>query len=102
MNFRNLTQSRDYKIQKYLEANIDNLSPRQKLDIYHLVQEMPFKFYERKKYTSSIWIRISIILVPFVWFILFIFLPFTYIFTGTWGYGYKMNWLLNWFDKVKA
>ena len=98
MNLHNLQKVPDYRVKKWLEESIRDLTPYQKQKIFddEIIRFSPFEFYEKRKVVSSFWIRLTIIFIPFVWLLLFIGLPFKFIVTGQWGYGKKM---LNWYDK---
>ncbi|MBG0514080.1 MULTISPECIES: hypothetical protein [Elizabethkingia] len=103
MNLRNIQKASDIEVENWLKESIPELTSYQKSKIYNdeIVRFSPFKFYKEKKETSNVWLRLSIIFLPIVWIILFLFLPLTFIITGRWGYSNKFNWILNWMDKVK-
>ncbi len=98
----NLQKVSDYKINQWLENNIRELTKYQKECIRdeEIVRFAPFEFYEPKKKTNSVILRLSIILMPFVFIILMIGLPFNFIITGRWGYKYeKIKWYSDWCHK---
>lgn len=103
MNLHNLQKVPDYKVKKWIEESIRELTPYQIQKMFddEIVRFSPFEFYEERKVVSNFWIRLTIVLIPFVWLILFIGLPFKFIATGQWGYSKKMiNWYDKWVSKV--
>lgn len=102
MNLRNKTKASDYEVRKWIEESIPELTKYQKTKIYQdeMVRFSPFYFYKDKKKVNSIWLRLSIILLPVVWLSLVVFMPINFMFTGKWGYGKKMNWFLSWIDRL--
>lgn len=103
MNFRNIKKASTYEVESWLKKSIVELTPYQKNKMQEdeIVRFSPFEFYKEKEVTSNIWIRLSVIFLPILWGLLFVFMPLTFIFTGRWGYGKNFNWILNWMDKVK-
>lgn len=101
MRLRNIQKASDYEVRKWLKETL-NLSDYQQEKLWReeIIERAPFYFFSRKKYQPNIWLRLSIVLYPFVWLILFIGLPFNYFITGRWGYSKKWNFILNWVDKI--
>lgn len=92
MKFSRLKKASDYKVQKWLEKQLELTSDQKRnMSEREIVRFSKFEFYERKqeKKVSPLW-RISILAFPIFWLILFIGLPFTMIITGKWGYGDKL------------
>ena len=104
MNFRNLEKANYREVEEWLKKSSLNLTDYQKRKLWddEIIRFSPFEFYKNKKSVTNIWLRFSIIFLPIIWVLLFIFLPLTFILTGSWGYGKKFNWILNWMDKVKV
>ena len=87
----------DYKVQEWIEKSIVEMTPYQKERLRNdeIIRFAPFEFYQRRKQVKSFWVRLSCILMPIVWLLLFISLPFCYLVTGRWGYRYEA---IKWFD----
>lgn len=98
MNYHNYKKASDYDVLAWLERSIVEMTPyqKQKLRDNETIRFAPFEFYKRRKQVKSFWLRLTIILMPIVWVILFISLPFNFLFTGSWGYKYER---VKWFDK---
>lgn len=98
MNYHNYEKVSDYKVQEWLEISIVEMTPYQKERLRNdeIIRFAPFEFYQRRKQVKYFWIRLSVILMPIVWLLLFISLPFCYLVTGRWGYRYEA---IKWFDK---
>lgn len=101
MKFRNIKKASEYEVRKWLKETL-NLSDYQQEKLWReeIIERAPFYFFKRKKYQPNIWLRLSIVLFPFVWLLLFIGLPFNYIITGRWGYGKRWNFIVDWVDKI--
>lgn len=103
MRLSNLKKVPDYRVQKWIEESIPNLTKDQRDYIRHeeIVRFSPFDFYTReKKYLGSVFIRMTVFFIPVVWFILFITLPFNFVVTGNWGYDMEsLKWFRNWNKK---
>ena len=97
MKLLNLRKVPDYKVTKWLDDNIVEITEYQKAKIRddEIVRFAPFEFYERRKKVDNIFIRLSIVFIPIVWIVLIVGLPFNFIGTGTWGYG-KLDWFSKW------
>jgi hypothetical protein len=103
MNFHNYKKASDYRVQEWLEKSIRELTAYQKEKIRddEIVRLSPFEFYERRETVKNIFIRLSIIVMPLVWILIFISLPFNFIITGNWGYSYdKIEWFDAWKNAV--
>ena len=100
MNLHDYKKASDYDVQKWLEESI-KLTPYQieKLRDDEILRFSPFQFMEKRKKTNSLLLRLTILIIPFVWIILFIGLLFNYLFTGKWGYGYDS---LKWYDQWRS
>ncbi len=99
MKLINLKNVPDYKVQKWLENSIRELTPFQKewMRNDEIVRSAPFDFYERGKRTKNPIVRISIVPYLIVGLLLFIGLPFNFLFTGNWGYKSKsLKWFTKW------
>jgi len=103
MNLHNLQKVPDYKVKKWLEESIRDLTPYQKQKMFddEIVRWSPFEFYEKRKVVSNFWFRLTIIFIPFVWLILAIGLPVKFIISGQWGYEKKtIQWYDTWISKI--
>lgn len=98
MNFSNLEEARDYEVEEWLIKKL-NLTAYQQSELrnHEFVRFSDFYFFKRKKQVKNLWLRLTIILFPIVWLLLFISLPITFIITGKWGYDdNKVKWFKNW------
>ena len=97
MKLINLKKVSNYKVEKWLENNIKELTPYQKEWIRNeeMVRFAPFEFYERRKKVDNVFVRLSVIFIPIAWILLVIGLPFNFFATGTWGYN-KLEWFSKW------
>ena len=102
MNFRNLKRANKYEFENWLVSNLPNISKSQKEAILYneVLNYSGFYLFKRVKKVKSIWLRMSIVLIPFVWLILMILLPINFIITGSWGYGKRLDFILNWLDSL--
>ena len=74
---------------------------KQKIRDWEIVRFAPFYFMQKNKRVENIFIRLSIVFLPFVWLILVIGLPANYIITGNWGYDdKKISWFSKWIGKI--
>lgn len=97
MKLINLKKVSDYKVEKWLEDNIRELTVSQKQWIRNeeMVRFAPFEFYERRKKVDNIFVRLSVIFIPVIWVLLVIGMPFNFFYTGTWGYK-NLKWYSKW------
>ena len=102
MNFRNLKRANNYEFENWLVSNLPNISKSQKEAILYneALNYSGFYIFKRVKKVKSFWLRLSIILVPIVWLLLIILLPINFIINGTWGYGKKLDFILDWLDRI--
>ena len=102
MNFRNLKRANNYEFENWLVSNLPNISKSQKEAILYneVLNYSGFYLFKRVKKVKSIWLRMSIVLIPFVWLILMILLPINFIITGSWGFGKRLDFILNWLDSL--
>ena len=102
MNFRNLKRANKYEFENWLVSNMPNISKSQKEAILYneVLNYSGFYLFKRVKKVKSISLRMSIVLIPFVWLILMILLPINFIITGSWGYGKRLDFILNWLDSL--
>ena len=96
MNYHNYEKTHDYKVREWIESSIE-LTPyqKQKLRNDETIRFAPFEFYQRRKQVKSFWLRLSVLLMPFVFLLILISLPFNFLLTGSWGYKYEK---IKWFD----
>ena len=94
MRLINLKRVSDFEVRQWLEKNIPDLTQDQKEKIKD-IRFAPFRFYKRGKKVDNIFVRISIIFIPFVWIILIFGLPFNFFVTGKWGYS-RIEWICKW------
>lgn len=97
MKLINLKRVSNYKVEKWLENNIRELTEHQKRWIRNeeIVRFAPFEFYERREKVDNPLVRLSVIAMPFVWLMLVIGIPFNFFITGNWGYN-KLDWYSKW------
>lgn len=103
MSLRNYKKASDYKVRKWLEEEIPDITYQQKMKIYEneMIRFAPFEFMKRRTYVKSFWCRLTIVFVPFVLIVLLIGLPFKFIISGEWGYGSKnIACLDEWITKI--
>lgn len=98
----NFTEVNDYEITKWFKANGLELSSEQWRKFNNLLEyDYPFYTYKRSQKTSSVLMRLTIIFLPIVFIILFLYLPIQFLFTGRWGYnGNQIKWYQDWCDKL--
>jgi hypothetical protein len=104
MKLSNLEKAPDYDVREWLEKELE-LTPYQKEKVYdkEIIRFAPFYFYQRvkPKKVSFLW-RITIIFYIIYIIAIVLFLPFKWIFTGTWGYGsgFIDNFHSKWVRKI--
>jgi hypothetical protein len=99
MKLINLKRVDDYNVEKWLENSIPDLTEHQKQCIENdeIIRFAPFYFMEKRKKTSNVFLRFTIIFMLPVIILLILGLPFNYFITGRWGYNDKMlKWYSNW------
>lgn len=98
MKLTRLTPASDYEVRKWLENTLDlTVYQKEKLRDSELIRFSPFYFYKKRpKAKTNIFWRLTIVLIPFYYLILFCLLPFMFLFTGRWGYSQKF------YDKFHA
>lgn len=105
MKLTNLKRASDYDVNNWLKKKLE-LTPYQydKLTSEEIIRFGRYEFYEQaEKGKISIAWRLTIFLFPIYYLVLFIFLPFTMLFTGKWGYGQKFYdyFHAKWMRKLK-
>ena len=104
MKLHYLKHSSDHDVNTWLEKCLE-LTPyqKEKLRLDEVVRFAPFEFYEVPKQIkpSFIW-RLTIIFFLIYLVLLFVGLPFNFLFTGKWGYGQKFfdNFHAKWMRKL--
>jgi hypothetical protein len=104
INLTDLQRVSDHEVCEWLEEKLQ-LTPYQKQILIEreIVRFAPFYFYKWRndKKVSLLW-RLTIVIYPIYWLILFIGLPFKWIVTGKWGYGRKFfdNFHAKWVQKL--
>ena len=99
----NYKKAPDYKVREWIEKSIPDLTPYQKRKMLEdeVIRFAPFEFMERRKRASSFWLRLTVIFMPWVWLVLFLWLPFNFVIKGSWGYKYNtMKWFDTWRNNV--
>lgn len=99
MILKNIKEVPNYKVEKWLNKNIKNITKYQEEWIRNeeIIRFAPFKFYEKKKKVTNIFFRISILFIWIPFVLLALNLPFNFLITGTWGYSNKnINWFTAW------
>lgn len=103
MKLHNLKKVSDYEVQNWLEKSIPELTAYQKQKIRdtEIVRFSHLEFFKRRERVKSIWWRLSLIIFPIFWVIIFISLPINFLFTGSWGYSHKrIGWVETWMHKM--
>ena len=104
MRLHHLKESSDYDVEEWLEQKL-NLTSYQKeiLRRDEIIRFAPFEFYERpkEKKPSFLW-RLTILFYLIYLILVFVGLPFNFLFTGKWGYGKKFydNFHSKWMRKL--
>jgi len=92
-------KKKDYNSFAYeLSRNIDSLENTDTDYLADTIRSMGVTIYKNEKVETPLWIRLTIILFPVAYIILFAFLPINYIISGHWGY--HMKWLKDWVDAL--
>jgi len=75
-----------------------------KLDDEELVDrfgELGVDFFSEEKTPVRLWVRLTLPFALLTFIIMFIGIPFVFIFTGKWGYNIgNKNYVLNWFKSL--
>ena len=103
MKLINLKRANQYDVQNWLLDNIPDLTDvqKQKIRDWEIVRFAPFYFMQKNKRAENIFIRLSIVFLPFVWLILVFGLPINFFITGNWGYNdEKISWFSKWISKI--
>lgn len=91
MNLTRLKKADDYEVEKWLKEKLD-LTDYQvsKMRLEEIIRFSKFKFYKqaKEKQTNILW-RVSLLPYTVYYLLLLIGLPFTFLFTGKWGYSRK-------------
>lgn len=103
MKLSYLKQASDYEVEKWLEESLD-LTQYQKEKLFNneIVRFAPFYFYKVIEKQTNFWWRLTILIYPIYWILLFSYLPINWIFTGKWGYARKFidNFHSKWTNKL--
>lgn len=96
-NLLRYKEASSIEVENHFINNIPEITPYQKDCIKNdeIFRFSPYTFYKETEKVSNPLIRISILLYWLIWLLLFIGLPFNFIFTGRWGYK-KINWFAKW------
>jgi hypothetical protein len=97
MNFSNKEEVLSLEVRDWLMESIPNLTAYQKGKIRDedFVRCSGFYFYkDREPVRSPLW-RLTILLLPFVFLMLLLSIPFLFLFTGKWGWS-KLDWFYEW------
>lgn len=104
MRLIDIEPANGYDVLDWLVEELE-LTPHQK-DIYvrnFLYGFSDFKFYQdRKKIKTSLWFRLTILLIPFYFISLVIGLILYYLISGKWGFGQRFfEFHSKWLHKLK-
>ena len=96
MMFTVLEEAPLREVRKWLLESIPDLTDYQKEEIneegFDMFSGSDLYFYRKTEPQKvTFWWRLTILIFPFVWLLLFAGLPFNMLFTGQWGYGRKFN-----------
>lgn len=90
----------DYQVREWIEEEFTLTSDQKRVARNkESIRFSPFEFYTRRPRIKNIFIRFTVILMPIVWGILFVGLPFKFIISGQWGYGNKF---MRFFDSWRS
>jgi len=95
----NLKRASTSEVQSWLFSSIRDLTPYQKEWIRNeeIIRFSPFYFMKEKKKVNNIFLRLTIIFIPFVFLFLTIGLIFNFFITGVWGFSdKKIAWYSEW------
>lgn len=97
MKLINLKKTSNYKVSRWLEESIPELTAYQKEMIRdeRLIRSAPFEFYARREKVNNIFVRLSVIFVPIALIVLLLGIPFNFFVTGNWGYQ-RIEWFSKW------
>lgn len=104
MKLHHLEKASDYEVADWLKTEL-KLTPYQidSLSANESIRFSPYSFYKRpKKIAASIWWRLTILVWPIYYLVLFLGLPLNMILTSSWGYGDKFydNFHAKWQRKI--
>jgi len=102
MNLFKYNKVWDSDVERWLINSIPELTAYQKQCIRddEIVRNSGYIIMEEAaKKTNNVFIRLSIVFVGPVLLLLYLGMPFNYIITGRWGYGY-VNWVVKWLRAV--
>lgn len=98
----NLTEARTYEVADRVKDNLEeeNISINRH-DLCEALQAAPFRYYKRVKKVNSLWVRLSIFLLPVAFVALLIGVIVKWFGTGIWGYKYdRIQWYYKWTDAL--
>ena len=97
MKMINKVRVSENEVKKWLYDNIRDLTETQKRWIRdeEIVRFAPFEFYKTPKRVTNVFYRFSVILLPIVWTLLMVLIPFKFLLTGKWGYD-NLEWWVKW------
>ena len=107
MMFSELEEAYEDDVKKWLLETIPELTDYQKEsindDFYDNIRCSDLYFYKEKRPQKvTAWWRLTILIFPFAWLMLFAGLPLNMIFTGRWGYSKRFNdvFLKRWWSRL--
>jgi len=105
MNFSHFKQTSDREVEQWIIKSIPDLTIYQKeyIRTNEIVRFSPYRFLKRREpVKANFFFRLTIILLPFYFVLLFLGLPIKLIITGKWGYGSKFidNFHNKWLHKL--
>lgn len=105
MRLTNLTKAHTYEVEKYLKEKLDLTDyqySRMKQDEFVRFSKYEFYKWDKESQPNILW-RMSIVLYLLFVLFLYLFLPFTFILRGEWGYGQKFydNVYAKWRRKLR-
>jgi len=95
--YNRLKRINDYSVAGQIKKKFPELKMTT-LDIEKRLLELDFEFYEDTKVKIPLSIRLTLILALILIPFLFIYMPINYIATGRWGF--RAEWLSNWFKML--
>lgn len=93
-----LKRKSDLDVAKQLRQAFPELKKMLIVEIEERLSELDFDFYQDEKLKTSLLVRLTIPFALVVMVVLIAVMPINYMITGRWGY--KWEWLSNWFRSL--
>jgi hypothetical protein len=93
-----LKRKDDLSVAKQLRKTFPELKEMLIVEIEERLSELDFDFYQDEKVKASLLVRLTIPFALVLMVLLVAAMPINYMITGRWGY--KWQWLSNWFRSL--